>query len=84
MGVPVWHASQAAQTDYGPIPIAELGRKERRLLRALGEKLLEGRGEGPLIHHEKQVAVHVRRKLTRAELDGLDPEWLSIPAVDMG
>lgn len=82
--MPVWHASQAAQTDYGPIPIAELDRKERRILRALGEKLLEGVGAGDWIHHEKQVAVHVRRRLSEAELRGLDPAWLAIPAIDMG
>lgn len=66
------------------VPVSELDRNQRRRLRALGEKLLEGVGVGPWIHHEKELAVHVRRQVSPFELRGLDPEWLAIPAVDMG
>jgi hypothetical protein len=66
------------------VPVGALGRHERRALRRLGEELLAGAGVGAWIHHEKIVAVHVRRQLSPRELDGLDPAWLAIPAVDMG
>jgi hypothetical protein len=84
--VPVWHASCAWLEDWQPVPVERLTRSTHRLLRSLGEHLLQGVGTGETFVHQRVVAIHVRRRLNDAELAEVRrerPGWLEIPAVDM-
>jgi len=71
-------------TESGPVPTSALARSDRRLGMALAEHLIAGVGTGETYRHTKLVAMHARRALSPRELAELDPEWLAIPAVDMG
>jgi hypothetical protein len=87
----VWHASIAL---FGPderqvLPTAGLDRKRRRLALALGERLLDGVGDGRVgdgktLEQVKPIAFHVRRALSAVEMAAIDQEWCAIPAVDAG
>lgn len=82
----MWHASTAVVdiAAWKIVPVAGLPRDVLRRLRQFGLKMLDGVGVGPWIHHELELAVHVRRRLSGAELAQLDAKWLAIPAIDMG
>lgn len=80
----MWHASVAVMGASGPIGPDELPRGVRRIGAALARSLIEGVGAGPVIEHRKEIAQHARRSLSDAEIAGLDPAWVAIPAVDMG
>jgi len=41
-------------------------------------------GTGRIFEDCKAVAMHARRRLSDAEIAGLDPAWLAIEPVDMG
>jgi hypothetical protein len=81
----VWHASICLRARSGePTRTEEVPRPSRRLAFALGRELLEGWGTGPTIEHVKGIAFHVRRRLSPAELEVLDPAWLAIAPIDLG
>lgn len=79
----MWHAS-VCMWDGGPIAVDALPRPLRRIGAELARELIAGVGTGPVIEHRKQLAQHARRSLRDAEIAGLDPAWVAIPAIDMG
>lgn len=80
----MWHASIGVRREFrGTMLVPQWTPQE--LLRAwrLAEHLLRGVGTGPDFRKNGQVSIHLRRSLSDAEIAGLDPAWLAIPAVDL-
>lgn len=81
----MWHVSAAVLNEKGqPITFALVQPKVRAAVRELLHELLAGVGEEPSRLESPRATMHLRRSLTPAEIAGLDPAWLAIPAVDMG
>jgi hypothetical protein len=45
-------------------------------------RVLDGVGQAPTVGSMRKVALHMRRSLSEAEMETLDPCWLAIPARD--
>ena len=80
----MWHASVAVVRKSGVVETREVTGKEAKAAGMLRLALIAGVGTGEVFKHTKQVAFHARRQCSPDELAGLSPEWLAIPAVDMG
>lgn len=68
------------------LPLTGWEREARLRSLALARGLLSGVGEGPTLHHGGGCVLHVRQRLTAAEMKMVDhscPGWCSIPAVDV-
>lgn len=81
--MPVWHASIALLRN-GKLPkaVAAWTAWEKAQAWNLAASLLNGVGTGQNYSKDGGIAVHLRRRLSEAELALLSQEWLAIPAVD--
>jgi hypothetical protein len=50
--------------------------------RGMAVALLRGVGQGEDYWKDGPHALHLRRRLGDAEIAGLDPAWLALPAID--
>jgi hypothetical protein len=84
--VPVWHASLALldMKRRRPTPLASWDHRRKAKARGRALALLAGVGTGPDHWKEGEGALHLRRRLSEAELARLDPGWLALPAIDPG
>lgn len=82
-GVPVWHASVSRHGEAGPVPVKRWTREDMKQALLLARGLLDGVGVGETYQHVISVALHLRRRLSAAELARLPAAWLALPAVDM-
>jgi hypothetical protein len=67
--------------------VVQPGQWDRKTLakaRGRAEVLLEGVGTGPDHWTRGADAIHLRRRLSDAEIERLDPAWLALPAIDAG
>jgi hypothetical protein len=84
--MPVWHAS-IARIDLGSdraIPVRRWGAKHHAKAYGRAATLLAGVGEGRDFREDGDYCIHLRRKLTPAEMARIDPAWLAAPAIDEG
>lgn len=84
--MPVWHASIAYRPDPRKAPqLVESWTAKRRAKAATAlRELLGGVGTGPDHWSDTGLALHLRRRLSDAELARIDPAWLALPAIDPG
>lgn len=84
--MPVWHASVAVVDVLRrrAVPLVMLGATRVARLRAQCARALGPAGEQPGLSEVGQFAVHLRRKLTEADLARISQDWLALPAIDRG
>lgn len=81
--MPVWHASISLwPSPQRPSPLDRWGGRLERKARLRLDALLLGVGAGPVLCNRGGIALHLRRRLSPAELARLSPAWLAIPATD--
>jgi hypothetical protein len=81
----VWHASTALiGRDGTPIDLTRVSIEQMRAMKRIALGMLDGVGGAPLVWTETRSTLHLRRPLTDAEIAGLDPAWVALPAIDMG
>ena len=81
----MWHASIAILDAFGySIDTYRWPSDYRVRAQRIATELLEGVGQEPTRIDDGHIVIHVRRSITDAEIAGMDPAWLAIPAVDMG
>lgn len=80
----MWHASVAVMDEGQPVPPLATTDAEARAAATQCAAMLAGVGMEPSRFEPKDIAFHLRRSLSDAEIARLDPAWLAIPAVDMG
>jgi hypothetical protein len=66
------------------VPVAMWDRKMLAKARGRSEMLLAGVGAGQDYWTRGKDAVHLRRRLSDAEIERLDPARLALPAIDGG
>jgi hypothetical protein len=77
----VWHVSLAMVDSAGVVRLRQVTNKAR--LYEIGRGLLCGVGDGETFEQQSDTTIHIRRSLSAAEIAGLDPAWLAIPAIDI-
>ena len=81
----MWHASTALiGRDGMPIDLTRVSIEQMRAMKRIALGMLDGVGGAPLVWTETRATLHLRRPLTDAEIAGLDPAWVALPAIDMG
>lgn len=83
--MPVWHVSLAVLNEsLRTVLTSKVNRFTLQTVRACALKALEGVGEGPARFEKGNIAFHLRRKMTAAEIAGLSKTWCSIAPIDDG
>ncbi len=81
----MWHASIAKCGRVRTLTVDELRSGAIRIAERLAVELLEGVGGkliGPFTSDPPDLAIHVQKRLTPAELFLLPAGWLDLPATD--
>ena len=65
-------------------PLATWTEQQDRRARETAASLLRDRGAGPDIWTPGERVLHLRRRLSEAEIELLPRWWMSAPAIDMG
>lgn len=78
----MWHVSIARLNRKGAVPLRRWTIPISAAAWRTAAGYLQGVGQGVAIEHRGEVALHLRKGLTEAEIGALSKEWLAIPAQD--